>query len=83
LIGKPEEKEQLERSRRRWEDSIRIGVRNIGCEDVDWIHVPQDRDQWRLWIFRCHKMPGISCLAERLLASEEGLYSIQLVRGNG
>jgi len=24
-------------------------------------------------------MPGISCLAERLLASEEGLYSIQLV----
>jgi hypothetical protein len=37
----------LGRPGRRWEDNIRMNLREIGWEVVDWIHVVQDRDQWR------------------------------------
>jgi hypothetical protein len=33
--------------KRRWEDNIRMDLREIGWEDVDWIHLAQDRNQWR------------------------------------
>jgi hypothetical protein len=39
--------EPLRRSRRRWEDIIRINLREVGWEVVGWIHLAQDRDQWR------------------------------------
>jgi hypothetical protein len=39
--------EPLGRSRRRWKDNIRMDLREIGWEDVDWIHLVQDRGQWR------------------------------------
>jgi hypothetical protein len=32
---------------RRLEDTIRRNLRKIGCEDVDWIHLAQDRAQWQ------------------------------------
>jgi hypothetical protein len=35
------------RTRRRWEDNIRVDVREMGWKSVDWIHLTQDRDQWR------------------------------------
>jgi hypothetical protein len=35
------------RPRRRWEDNIRIGLREIEWEGVDWMHLAQDRDQWQ------------------------------------
>jgi hypothetical protein len=47
LVGKPERKRQLGRPRRRFEDNITMNLRKIGWENVDWIHVPQDRDQWQ------------------------------------
>jgi hypothetical protein len=47
LVGKPEGKRPLGSPRRRWEDNIRIDVREIGWEVVDWIHLAQDSDQWR------------------------------------
>jgi len=47
LIGKPEEKRPLRRPRRRWEDNIRMDLREIWCEVVDWMNLFQDRDQWR------------------------------------
>jgi hypothetical protein len=34
-------------SRRRWEDNIKMDLREIGWEGVDWLHLAQDRDQWR------------------------------------
>jgi hypothetical protein len=46
-VGKPEGKRPRGRPRRRWEDSIRINFREIGWEVVDWMHLAQDRDQWR------------------------------------
>jgi hypothetical protein len=47
LVGKPEGKRPLGRPRRRWEDGIRMDLREIGLGDVDWIRLTQDRDRWR------------------------------------
>jgi hypothetical protein len=47
LVGKPEGKIPLGRPKRRWEDNIRIDVRETGLEIVDWIRLVRDRDQWR------------------------------------
>jgi hypothetical protein len=46
LVGKPEGKRPLGKPRRRWEDNIRMDLSEIGWEGVDWIHLPQDTDQW-------------------------------------
>jgi hypothetical protein len=49
LVGKPEGKRPLGRPRRRWEDEIRMDLREIGLGGgcVDWIRLSQDRDRWR------------------------------------
>jgi hypothetical protein len=47
LVGKPEGKRPLGRPRRRWEDNIRMNLREIGWGGMDWIDLSQDRDQWR------------------------------------
>jgi hypothetical protein len=47
LVGKPEGKRPLERPRRRWEDGIKMDLREIGWGGVEWIHLAQDRDCWR------------------------------------
>jgi hypothetical protein len=41
----PEGRRPLGRPRRRWEDNIKIDLREIGFGDVDWIHLAQDRDR--------------------------------------
>jgi hypothetical protein len=45
LIGKPEEKRLLGGCRHRWVNNIRIDVREVGWEGVDWMHLVQDRDE--------------------------------------
>jgi hypothetical protein len=40
-------KRKLGRYRHRWQGNIRIDLREIGWEVVDWIHLAEDRDQWR------------------------------------
>jgi hypothetical protein len=47
LVGKPEGKRPLGRPRRRWEDGVRMGLREIDLGGVDWIRLAQDRDRWR------------------------------------
>jgi hypothetical protein len=47
LVGKPERRRPLGRSRRRWEDNIRMVLREVGCGCVDWMELAQDRDRWR------------------------------------
>jgi hypothetical protein len=47
LVGKPDGKRPLGRPRRRWVDGIRMDLREIGWDGVDWIDLAQDRDQWR------------------------------------
>jgi hypothetical protein len=46
-VGKPEGKRPLGRPRRRWEDNIRMDLREIGWGGMDWIDLAQNRDQWR------------------------------------
>jgi hypothetical protein len=46
LMGKPEGKKPLGRPRHRWEDRIRMDLREIGWGSVDWIQLAQDRDWW-------------------------------------
>jgi hypothetical protein len=46
-VGKPEGKSPLGRPRRRWEDNIRMDLREIGWNSMDWMDLAQDRVQWR------------------------------------
>jgi hypothetical protein len=47
LVENPEGKRPLGRPRRRWEDGIRMYLREIGWGSVEWIQLAQDRDRWR------------------------------------
>jgi hypothetical protein len=47
LVGKPEGKRPLGRTRRRWEDNIKMDVQEVGCGGMDWIELAQNRDRWR------------------------------------
>jgi hypothetical protein len=46
-VGKPGGKRPLGRKRRRWVDTIKMDLREIGWDVMDWIDVGQDRGQWR------------------------------------
>jgi hypothetical protein len=58
LVGKPEGKRPLERLRRRWDDGIRMDLREICWWSVEWIHVAQDRDRWRVFCECGDEPPG-------------------------
>jgi hypothetical protein len=47
LVGKPEGRRQLGRPRRKWVESIKMNLGEIGCGGVDWIGLAQDRNKWR------------------------------------
>jgi hypothetical protein len=46
-VGKPERKIPLGRPRRRWVDNIKMDIRFIGLNGIDWTDLAQDMDQWR------------------------------------
>ncbi|KAJ4429974.1 hypothetical protein ANN_22178 [Periplaneta americana] len=50
LVGRPKGKRPLGRPRRRWEDNIKMDLREVGHDDRDWINLAQDRDQWRAYV---------------------------------
>ncbi|KAJ4433726.1 hypothetical protein ANN_16037 [Periplaneta americana] len=50
LVVRPEGKRPLGRPRRRWEDDIKIDLREVGYDCRDWINLAQDRDQWRAYV---------------------------------
>jgi hypothetical protein len=47
LVGKPEGKRPLVRSGRRWVRNIKMDLREIGWDGVDWTDMAQNRNQWR------------------------------------
>jgi hypothetical protein len=59
LVGNPEGKRPLGRPRRRWKDNIRMDLREIGWDCMDWIDLAQDRDQWKAFVYTVmnHRVP--------------------------
>jgi len=47
LVGKPEGKRPIGRSKHRWEDNIKMDLQEVGCGGMEWIELAQDRDRWR------------------------------------
>jgi hypothetical protein len=58
VVGKPEGKRPLGRPRCRWVDNIKMDLREIGWDDMDWIELAQDRDQWRALVNRFLNIAG-------------------------
>jgi hypothetical protein len=82
LVGKPEGRRPLWRPRRRWEDNIKMHLREVGWEawtGLIWLRIGTGGELlWtRLWTFGFHKMRGISWVAQEVLASHEGLCSME------
>jgi hypothetical protein len=48
FVGMPEGKRPLERPRLRWVENIKMDLREIGWNGMEWIDLAQNRDQWRL-----------------------------------
>jgi hypothetical protein len=46
-VGNLEGKRSLRKPRHNWEYNIKMVLREIGWGEMDWIHLAQDRDQWR------------------------------------
>jgi hypothetical protein len=46
LVGKPNRKRPLGRSRHRWVENIMMDLGEVGLGDVDWIGLAQDRNRW-------------------------------------
>jgi hypothetical protein len=51
LVGKPEGRRPLGRPRRRWEDNIKIDLREVGCGGADWVDLAEDMDRWRALLY--------------------------------
>ena len=47
LVGKPEGKRPLGRPRHRQENSIKMDLQEVGCEDMEWIELVQDQNRWQ------------------------------------
>jgi len=50
LMGRPEGKRSLGRPRRRWEDTMKMDLSELGCGGVEWIDLGQDKDWWRAFL---------------------------------
>jgi hypothetical protein len=50
LVGKPEGKRPLGRPRRRWEDNIKLNLRETALDVANWIRLAHDRARWRAFV---------------------------------
>ena len=57
LTGKPIGKRPLGRSRRRWEDNIRMDFEKIGINAGNWVDLAQDREYWRAFVNAALNLP--------------------------
>jgi hypothetical protein len=57
LVGKPEGKDPMGRPRCRWQNYIKMDLREVGCGGMDWIRLTQDRDMWRALVNAVMNLP--------------------------
>ena len=50
LVGRPEGKRPLGRPGRRWEDNIKMDLKEVGCDAMNWMDLAQHQDQWQTYI---------------------------------
>jgi hypothetical protein len=67
-MGKPEGKRPLRRPRRRWEDVIKMYLREIRWGGMDWIHLAQDRDKWRALVHTIMNLRVLSYVGKFLIS---------------
>jgi hypothetical protein len=60
FVGNNEGEGPVRRPRPKWEGSIKMDLQEIGCEDVNWVHLLQDRVRWRsvLNLITNRRVPG-------------------------
>jgi len=58
LVGKPEGKRPLGRPRRRWEDNIKMDLKEVGGGFGDWMELAQKRDRWRALVSTVMNLPA-------------------------
>jgi hypothetical protein len=58
LVGRPEGKRPLGRRRRRWEDNIKLDLREIGIDGANWIQLAQNRVKWQAFVNTMMNLPG-------------------------
>jgi hypothetical protein len=56
VVGKPDGKRPVGESRRRGKDIIRMDLKEIGWDGMEWMHLAQDRDQWRSLVNKVIKL---------------------------
>jgi hypothetical protein len=83
-VRKPERRRPLGRPRHRWEDNIKMDLWEVGWgvqTGLIWLRIGTGGGLLciRLWTFGFHKMREISWVAQDILASQEGLCSMELV----
>ena len=55
-LGKPEGRRSLGIPRHRWVDNIRMDLQKVGCGNMDWIGLAQDRDRWHVLVSAVMKL---------------------------
>ena len=50
LVGKPEAERSLEMPTSRWEENIKMDLREVVCYPGEWINLTEDREQWRAYV---------------------------------
>jgi hypothetical protein len=68
FVGKTEGKSPLGRLRRRWVDNIKMYLREIGWDGMNWIYLAQESGQWRALVNEVMN-PGVPCKAGNFLSS--------------
>ena len=50
LVGKLEGNRPLGRPRHRWENNIKMDLKEVGCDARNWMDLAHDWDQWRAYV---------------------------------
>jgi hypothetical protein len=74
-VGKPERRRSLRRPRHRFEDNIKMNLRQIGQGVINWIDLAQDRDRWRAFVNTVMSLRVPQNVGKILSGSETGGFS--------